>query len=95
MQVIICWVMKADLWHSGFLEARLCLSPERLCKEIQVKKDDINKAIFALDAGIGLDILFLFVELNYEYSLSQFWTEASNEAKQHGFIINAGIHIDF
>lgn len=63
--------------------------------EDQVSKDDINNAIFAVDAGLGLDIFFLFVELNYEYSFSQFWSDNSSEARQQGFIINAGVHFDF
>ena len=31
----------------------------------QIGKDDIKKAIWAVDGGVGLDILFLFVEVNY------------------------------
>lgn len=60
----------------------------------QITKEDVNNALFALDAGVGLDILFLFVELNYEHSFSKFWTEDTHESKQKGFLINAGIHID-
>lgn len=63
--------------------------------EDQINKDDINKALVAADVGVGLDVLFLFVELNYEYSFSNFWTDESVESKQSGFLINAGIHIDF
>ena len=61
----------------------------------QIDSEAINKALVALDAGVGLDILFLFVELNYEYSFSNFWSDESVESKQKGFLINAGIHIDF
>ena len=56
---------------------------------------DINNALFAVDAGLGVDILFLFVELNYEHSFSKFWTDETHESTQKGFLINAGIHIDF
>ena len=61
----------------------------------QITKEDVNNALFAVDAGVGVDILFLFVELNYEYSFSNFWTEEMHDSKQKGFLINAGIHIDF
>ncbi|KJF43255.1 outer membrane beta-barrel protein [Draconibacterium sediminis] len=60
-------------------------------------KDNINSAIWAIDGGIGLDILFLFVEANYEYSLNDYFSDAFNgdNGKHGAFIINAGIHIDF
>ena len=32
--------------------------------EEQITKDDINNALFAVDAGLGVDILFLFLDLN-------------------------------
>lgn len=63
--------------------------------EEQIDTDAINKALVAADLGLGLDVLFLFVELNYEYSFSNFWSDESLESKQKGFLINAGIHIDF
>ena len=70
--------------------------PGKISKgEEQISKDDVNNALFAVDAGVGLDILFLFVELNYEYSFSNFWSDNSVESKQRGLLINAGIHIDF
>ena len=62
----------------------------------QINKDHINKSIWAIDGGIGLDILFLFVEANYEYSFNDYFTEATVGSGKHGaFIINAGVHIDF
>jgi Outer membrane protein beta-barrel domain len=62
----------------------------------QITKDDINNSIWAIDGGLGLDILFLFVEANYEYSLNDYFAAAANANGKHGaFIINAGIHIDF
>ena len=58
--------------------------------------NQINKSIWAIDGRIGLDILFLFVEANYEYSLNDYFTEGAPTNGKHGaFIINAGIHIDF
>ena len=62
----------------------------------QISKDDVNNMIWAVDGGIGLDILFLFIEANYEYSFNDYFTEATVGSGKHGaFIINAGVHIDF
>lgn len=64
--------------------------------EDHISKDDINSAIWAVDGGIGLDILFLFIEANYEYSFNDYFAESFTDNGKHGaFIINAGIHIDF
>mgnify|MGYP001813708813 CR=1 FL=1 len=87
--------------ESGLLALRLFAGPAitipgKITKgEEQITKDDINNALFAVDAGLGLDILFLFVELSYEHSLSKFWTDETHESTQKGFLINAGVHIDF
>ena len=61
----------------------------------QINKDDIKDAHWMLDAGVGVDILFLFVEVNYEYAFSKYWTEQLLDSSHRGFLINAGIHIDF
>ena len=61
----------------------------------QIDKDNINNAIWAIDGGVGLDILFLFIEANYEYSLNEFFKDNISSAKHGAFIINAGVHIDF
>jgi len=63
--------------------------------EEHITTDDIKKAHFMLDAGIGVDILFLFVEFNYEYALTDYFTEEVHDSKHTSFGINAGIHIDF
>lgn len=64
--------------------------------EDQISKDDINNILWAADAGVGLDILFLFVEASYEYALNDFFKGDTNlDAKHLGFVVNAGIHIDF
>jgi len=59
-------------------------------------KDNINNAIWAVDGGVGLDIFFLFIEANYEYSFNDYFADSFGDNGKHGaFIINAGIHIDF
>ncbi len=61
----------------------------------QIGKDDIKKAIWAVDGGIGLDILFLFIEANYEHSFSNHFVNGESDSKHSAFIINAGVHFDF
>jgi hypothetical protein len=63
--------------------------------EDQIGKDDLKKAIWAVDGGLGLDIFFLFVEANYEYAFTDHFVSDANNAKHGAFIINAGVHIDF
>jgi len=59
-------------------------------------KDNINNAIWAVDGGVGLDIFFLFIEANYEYSFNDYFADSFGDNGKHGaFIINAGVHIDF
>ena len=61
-----------------------------------ITKDDLNKTMWAVDGGLGLDIFFLFIEANYEYSFSDYFAESFGDSGKHGaFIVNAGIHIDF
>jgi len=63
--------------------------------EDQITKDDIKNAHWMVDAGIGVDILFLFVEFNYEYAFTPYFTDEAFDSRHSGFLINAGIHIDF
>ncbi len=63
--------------------------------EDQITRDDIKNAHWMFDAGIGVDVLFLFVELNYEYGLSKYWTDQSLSSRHAGYMLNAGIHLDF
>lgn len=63
--------------------------------EDQISKDDIKNAHFLLDAGIGVDVFFLFVEANYEFALTDYFADETHGSKHSAFIINAGIHIDF
>ncbi len=60
-------------------------------------KDNVNSAIWAVDGGVGLDIFFLFIEANYEYSFNDYFSEAfdGDNGKHGAFIVNAGVHIDF
>lgn len=71
--------------------------PGKITKgEDHINKDHISKAVWAVDGGVGLDIFFLFIEANYEYSLNDYFTDNAPANGKHGaFILNAGVHIDF
>jgi hypothetical protein len=71
--------------------------PGKIAKgDDQIDKDHINKAIWSVDGGLGLDIFLFFVEASYEYSFNDYFTEGAPANGKHGaFILNAGVHIDF
>lgn len=58
-------------------------------------EDDLKDARWAVDAGIGIDVLFLFAEFNYAYSLNKYSTIDNFDAKHGAYIINVGAKIDF
>ena len=69
--------------------------PGKLDNELSiVEKDNMNKSLWGVDAGVGLDIFFLFVELNYEHSFTDRFIDGA-EGKHNSVYINAGVHIDF
>lgn len=63
----------------------------------QITKDDVKNAVWAIDAGVGLDILFLFVEVNYERAFTDHFSDVffNSNPKNSTFLINAGVHFDF
>lgn len=61
----------------------------------QITKDDVKNFQLMADVGVGVDILFLFAELNYELGLTKFWENEDFDSTHKGFVINAGIHLDF
>lgn len=63
--------------------------------EDQISKDDVKNIQWLADIGVGLDVFFLFAELNYEYAFTKFWENEDFDSTHKGFVINAGIHIDF
>ena len=67
----------------------------KLDKELSVfDKDNMNNALWGIDGGVGLDIFFLFLELNYEHSFTDRFIDGT-EGKHNSVYVNAGVHIDF
>lgn len=57
------------------------------------EKDDINSMLWAINGGIGLDILFTYIELGYDFGLNKYYsnTAAYGEGKQNVIWIAAGV----
>ena len=59
-------------------------------------KDDFTSPTWGVFAGAGLDILMFFVDLQYEWSLSDVSTLSTVDiGKSRSFIANAGIRLAF
>ena len=61
----------------------------------QISKDDIKNAHFMMDAALGFDVFFLFLEAGYEFAPTDYFTDETHDSKHSAFVINAGTHIDF
>jgi hypothetical protein len=59
-----------------------------------VVKDDFNSFLVDIDAGLGIDIWFLFLDAQYSWGFSKVMKEGS-DGKLRGFSANAGIRIPF
>ncbi len=60
-----------------------------------INKDDINSPAWGVFAGAGLDIWILFVDVSYEWSVTDVQTSFTNIdfGKTNGLFANAGIRI--
>jgi opacity protein-like surface antigen len=62
-----------------------------------IDDDNINKTNFGVFAGAGLDIWKLFVDLSYEWSLTNIQEDVSDVevGKTRSFFVNAGFRFNF
>ncbi|HEX5668681.1 MAG TPA: outer membrane beta-barrel protein [Chitinophagaceae bacterium] len=62
-----------------------------------IDDDNINKTNFGVFAGAGLDIWKLFVDLSYEWSLTNLQEDVSNVevGKTRSLFVNAGFRFNF
>jgi hypothetical protein len=62
-----------------------------------IDDDNINKTNFGVFAGAGLDIWKIFVDLSYEWSLTNIQDDVSNVevGKTRSFFVNAGFRFNF
>jgi hypothetical protein len=59
-----------------------------------VTKDDFKSFNLDIDAGLGIDIWFIFVEAQYSWGMLKVMEEGS-DAKVRGLVANAGFRIPF
>jgi len=59
-----------------------------------VVKDDFNSFLIDVDAGLGIDIWFIFLDAQYSWGFTKVMKEGS-DAKLRGLSANAGIRIPF
>jgi len=62
-----------------------------------IDDDNINKTNFGVFAGAGLDIWKVFLDLSYEWSLTDLQEDVSNVevGKTRSFFLNAGFRFNF
>lgn len=60
----------------------------------KVTKDDLNTFLVDLDAGLGLDIWFIFLDVQYQFGFSKVYKEGS-DGKLRGLAANVGFRIPF
>lgn len=60
-----------------------------------IEKDDVNSAQWGTFAGVGLDIWLIFLDMSYEWSLTNVQKDVSqiDFGKTRTFYLNAGIRI--
>jgi hypothetical protein len=60
-----------------------------------INKDDINSAAWGVFAGAGLDVWILFVDVSYEWSVTDIQTSFTNIdlGKTNGLFANVGLRI--
>jgi len=58
------------------------------------KKDDFSKVLWGVDAGIGINVWWIFVDIGYEWGLNKVYKhDIYGSAKSKAIWINAGIRI--
>ena len=60
-----------------------------------IEKDDIKSAIFGWNAGLGVDISIIFIDLGYEFGLSEVFENVDGAVRNNLFYANAGVRIRF
>ena len=58
-------------------------------------KDDFNNLLWGVDAGVGIDVWLLFLDVGYEWGLTQVFKEDPSEATNNTLWINLGMRFRF
>lgn len=57
--------------------------------QIQIDKDDYENLMVSATAGLGVDVLFLFMDLGYDLGLTNF-EKSSNKSRHNSMFVNIG-----
>ena len=61
-----------------------------------ISKEDLKNAVFGWNAGAGIDISIFFIDLGYQFGLSEvFKSSVNNSSKDNLFYANAGVRLRF
>ncbi len=61
-----------------------------------ISKEDLKNAVFGWNAGAGIDISVFFIDLGYQFGLSEvFKNKVNNDSKDNLFYANAGVRLRF
>lgn len=60
-----------------------------------ITKDDLKKAVFGWNVGVGLDISIIFIDAGYQFGLSEVFENFDNGSRDNFFYANAGVRIRF
>ena len=63
--------------------------------DTDLDKEDFNNLIWGVDAGAGIDVWLLFLDIGHEWGLTQVFKEDPNEDKNHAWWWNLGIRLRF
>jgi hypothetical protein len=63
--------------------------------EDYIEKDDLKNAVFGWNAGLGIDFSIIFLDLGYQFGLSEVFEDFDEGTRNNLFYGNAGIRIRF
>jgi hypothetical protein len=58
--------------------------------EIELDKDDYENVVVSATGGLGVDVLFLFMDLGYDLGLTNF-EKSSNKSRHNSMFVNLGV----
>jgi len=61
----------------------------------ELSKDEFKSMLFDINAGLGVDVWFLFLEWNYVFGLTPVFKDGHNNAKDQIFYVNLGARFRF
>jgi hypothetical protein len=57
--------------------------------------NDFKDSVWGWSVGMGVDLAFLFVDVGYQFGLSEVFESATSDARNNLFYANAGLRIGF